>query len=71
MLDQRRRRWADIVQMLYECFVFTWIAVIGTQSPLRHHLYTLNFHLQFSLLLTYGIGRKTRIKAEKVICWND
>ena len=22
MLDQRRRSWADIVQMLYECFVF-------------------------------------------------
>ena len=22
MLDQRRRRWADIVQMLYKCFVF-------------------------------------------------
>ena len=23
MLDQRRRRWAAIVQMLYKCFVFT------------------------------------------------
>ena len=22
MLDQRRRRWADAVQMLYKCFVF-------------------------------------------------
>ena len=22
MLDQRRRRWADIVQLLYKCFVF-------------------------------------------------
>ena len=22
MLDQRRRRWADVVQMLYKCFVF-------------------------------------------------
>ena len=21
-MDQRRRRWADVVQMLYECFVF-------------------------------------------------
>ena len=21
MLDQRRRRWADVVQMLYKCFV--------------------------------------------------
>ena len=22
MLDQRRRRWADVVQMLYKCFIF-------------------------------------------------
>ena len=22
LLDQRRRRWADVVQMLYTCFVF-------------------------------------------------
>ena len=22
MLDQRRRRWDDVVQMLYKCFVF-------------------------------------------------
>ena len=26
MLDQRRRRWADIVQILYKCFVLA-----GTQ----------------------------------------
>ena len=25
MLDQRRRRWADVVQMLYKCFVFARI----------------------------------------------
>ena len=25
MLDQRRRRWADVVQMLYKCFVLAWI----------------------------------------------
>ena len=29
MLDQRRRRWADIVQMLYKCFIF---AVVGTSE---------------------------------------
>ena len=27
MLDQRRRRWADVVQMLYKCFVFTGIVI--------------------------------------------
>ena len=25
MLDQRRGRWADVVQMLYKCFVFAGI----------------------------------------------
>ena len=25
MLDQRRRRWADVVQMLYKSFVFSGI----------------------------------------------
>ena len=24
MTDQCRRRWADVVQMLYKCFVFAW-----------------------------------------------
>ena len=24
MLDQRRRRWPDVVQMLYTCFMFVW-----------------------------------------------
>ena len=28
MLDQRRRRWADVVQMLYKCFVFGGMASI-------------------------------------------
>ena len=26
MSDQRRRRWADLVQMLYKCFVLTVIS---------------------------------------------
>ena len=25
MLDQRRRRWADVVQMLYKCFLFAGV----------------------------------------------
>ena len=28
MLDQRRRRWYDIVQMLYKCSVFAGMLVI-------------------------------------------
>ena len=31
MLDQRRSRWADVVQMLYKCFVFA-----GEDVPSKH-----------------------------------
>ena len=27
MLEQRRRRWADVVQMLYKCFVFAGMSL--------------------------------------------
>ena len=27
MLVQRQRRWADVVQMSYKCFVFAWMAL--------------------------------------------
>ena len=50
--DQRRRRWADVVQMLCECFVFAGTSicsvypVVGTQNQaasrytcMRRHLY--------------------------------
>ena len=33
MLDERRRRWADIVQMLYKCFAFAGRAYLH-MSPL-------------------------------------
>ena len=29
MLDQRRRRWADVVQMSYKCFVFAGRLLLG------------------------------------------
>ena len=35
MSDQRRRRWADVVQIPYKCFVFA-----GMDSILRHTKYT-------------------------------
>ena len=28
MMDQRRRRWADVVEMLYKCFVFAGQRVV-------------------------------------------
>ena len=32
MLDQRRRRWADVVEMLYKCFMFAGIASLPDYS---------------------------------------
>ena len=38
MLDQRRRRWADVVQMLYKCFVFAGTAVTLVCKAKRQYL---------------------------------
>ena len=46
MLDQRRRRWADVVQMLYKCFVFADIYMMA-----RHPLVTRTSH---TLIITYN-----------------
>ena len=35
MLDQRRRRWAVVVQMLYKCFVFAGNAAVLPRSMMR------------------------------------
>ena len=37
MLDQRRRRWANIVQMLYTCFVFTGEMLTDLRLSLADH----------------------------------
>ena len=41
MLVQRRRRWADVVQMLYKCFVFDGKASLG---PTYFRWPIINFH---------------------------
>ena len=46
MLDQRRRRWADVVQMLYTCFVFA-----GKTG--RYELHQNNESPQFPWLHTW------------------
>ena len=47
MLDQRRRRWADVVQMLYKYFVF-----VGWQTK---HLDTLGCQAVMLVIMTYGV----------------
>ena len=63
MLDQRRRRWADIVWMLYKCFVI----LLGPAPALRrvdnvalislddykmtlHNCHLMNYHIAYSVL---------------------
>ena len=53
MLDQRRRRWDDIVQMLYKCFVFAGIYPAQNQlGPVsgRYHLLP-GYDFSFSLII--------------------
>ena len=38
MLDQRRRRWAGVLQMLYKCFVFAGTAVTMVCKAKRQYL---------------------------------
>ena len=44
MLDQRRRRWAGVVQMLYRCFVFAGTIYIYTSLALSAVLILVIFH---------------------------
>ena len=49
MLDQRRRRWADFVQMLYKCFVFAGHPRKDEASPfipvIYHRFYTHEYDI--------------------------
>ena len=56
MLNQRRRRWADVVQMLYKCFVFAW--------NLTSHMFTQSMKCgpNAVLILTWHRRRWTSVK---------
>ena len=34
MLDQRQRRWVDVVKMVYKCFFFSWATMHNYQDKL-------------------------------------
>ena len=36
MLDQRRKRWVDVVQMVYKCFVFAGELAVHTTRNIMH-----------------------------------
>ena len=53
MLDQRRRRWADVVQMLYKDFVFTGKAAMfpsGDGNPASEKAWLMSSTSYFSSL---------------------
>ena len=56
MLVQRRRRWADVVQMLYKCFVFAGQAdLLGCRSrskTLWYHYHFQDNHRQIKIFPT-------------------
>ena len=43
MLDQRQRRWADVVQMLYKCFVFA--GMVPADNDIHNTPYLLRLQL--------------------------
>ena len=60
MLDQRRKRWADVVQLLYKlyniciqklykCFVFTGILYVGEWGVKGSNLYCAKCYLKVLL----------------------
>ena len=42
LLDQRRRRWADVVQMLYKCFCVCSVSHSVRNLHILHLLYLIN-----------------------------
>ena len=71
MLVQRRRRWADVVQMSYKCFVFAGCQLALAYSPIIHkttsregqHGVIMNFVLVIveSATPSYNAIRRPRI----------
>ena len=46
MLDQRRRRLANVVQMIYKCFVFAGHLVISSVADINAvNLYSIGYYM--------------------------
>ena len=46
---QRHRRWADVVKMLYKCFVFAGSSVIGIYNLVKHRRNTCDDNWKWAL----------------------
>ena len=79
MLGQRRRRWADVVQMLYTCFVFVGMLLIHyTFASECHELENIEGANNFECTSSFHLGSNCTVKDEfnlrkaKIFCnWNS
>ena len=58
MLDKRRGRWSDIVQMIYKCFVFAWPScnqIIVHFSGLYRKYYLFKFTCHVKIIFIYPV----------------
>ena len=52
MLEQRRRRWADIVQLLYKCFVFAGVAAVLSCPKVDRRVQTAHVSMEVIIQAT-------------------
>ena len=50
MLAQRRRRWADVVQMLYKCFVFAGVILMRYKLIFTANVSSVGLHCKIIIL---------------------
>ena len=51
MSAQRRKRWADVVQMLYKCFVFAWYSCPSDYPPCPSWILSNGWHVQHRIII--------------------
>ena len=77
MLNQRRRRWADVVQMLYTCFVFAGelqhveVLVYGLFVTLFDRPYMVSLFLHRHSLCKYYKHFTLCAEQNDVGCWKE
>ena len=60
MLNQRQRRWADVVQMLYKCFVFAGVIAMWSmaRSIVNHHNFMVLFFFRYEIMTIIEITQR-------------
>ena len=81
MLEQRRRRWAEVVQLLYKCFAFVGYTFLNLKKPFNIYLYSLSYSLhllqwQYScwglsrnyILINFNLGSRRNTRRSYIRC---